>query len=1129
MMVLFVSSCEKKALNSTRRVLDAFADRIGDNTWQTVITEEGLAVVKKLLRKSATKNTAVACHWIRSRSRSDLVWIVGNRNKFNKDGIVPVNTTQKNIQHNEWESDWEYLPQIKALTALAALFHDWGKSSVLFQEKLKANSKLADPFRHEWISCVILHGLVAYSGDKTDDCAWLNLVHSWSFDETELVKFIQKRDNDILKQLPPIAQIISWLILSHHRLPVLYEQSERNGYANINRSDFSSAVASISEGWGYQNDKGDDFYLRKGKCFEFKFGLLKNSELLAKQAKKWTGRLIVEKENILGLFRSGALRLALNYARLSLMLGDHYVSSLEAEQRWNGDQNLFANTDKSMLKQKLDEHLLKVSYQALKITQSLTRFSEKMEKAYDVKSLKQKSPFDFAWQDNTVAKIKKFRNENKIDDGREHGWFVVNMASTGCGKTIANAKIMQAISEDGDGVRYILALGLRTLTLQTGDEYREKIGLNNDELAVLIGSSAVKELHEQKVDKSEQDRFEDSESGSESQEALLDEELDFVNSPTAECLDIFFSKENSERARKNKAFLYKPILACTIDHIIAATETTRGGKYILPFLRLMSSDLVIDEIDDFDKIDLIAIGRLVHLAGMLGRSVVISSATIPPGLAEGLYRAYQEGWECHRSFYHKEKQTICVWCDEFKTKIEIPEGTTTRERCKGYAELHDNFVIKRIEKLSQQVVKRKAFIVPCDRLAANQEKAVSDADSESIKQRYFAIVKDTAKELHDSHHFIDRKTGKKISFGVVRMANIPPCIELSTYFMGADWGCDFAPKVMTYHSRQTLLLRHKQEQHLDAVLKRKEKNGEQPVALSNSVIRKHIDTSQESNILFILVATPVEEVGRDHDFDWAIIEPSSFRSIIQLAGRVLRHRKVDKDIAEPNIGIMQYNLRSLRKDDRLAFCRPGYETSNIYRLYTHDMTQLVDEAELRKGVNAIPRIAKQNNSNPHEKLADLEHAVMNDFKDESTQGPEGLQGWLTGYWWVTALPQQFNHFRDSSPEVKLYLLWKDDKAVFCEKTDKGEFVEREAAFGIEHLANGFGEAANRQWLLRDYKQALCQMASRMDNDFYRENKHILELSERFGEVNIPTNNQGKSFIYSDQFGLFQKNKRGGCI
>ncbi len=97
MMVTFVSQCEKKALNRTRRVLDAFADRIGDNTWQTVITQEGLLAVKKLLRKTATKNTAVSCHWIRSRSRSDLVWVVGSKSKFNFSGFVPVNTTSKEV------------------------------------------------------------------------------------------------------------------------------------------------------------------------------------------------------------------------------------------------------------------------------------------------------------------------------------------------------------------------------------------------------------------------------------------------------------------------------------------------------------------------------------------------------------------------------------------------------------------------------------------------------------------------------------------------------------------------------------------------------------------------------------------------------------------------------------------------------------------------------------------------------------------------------------------------------------------------------------------------------------------------------------------------------------------------
>jgi CRISPR-associated endonuclease/helicase Cas3 len=97
MMVTFVSECEKKALNKTRKVLDAFANRIGSRTWQTVITNEGLQAVQKLLRKTASKNTAVSCHWLRSRSRSELLWVVGQRDKFDLRGVVPVNWTDKKI------------------------------------------------------------------------------------------------------------------------------------------------------------------------------------------------------------------------------------------------------------------------------------------------------------------------------------------------------------------------------------------------------------------------------------------------------------------------------------------------------------------------------------------------------------------------------------------------------------------------------------------------------------------------------------------------------------------------------------------------------------------------------------------------------------------------------------------------------------------------------------------------------------------------------------------------------------------------------------------------------------------------------------------------------------------------
>ncbi len=103
MMVTFISQCEKKALKRTRRVLDSFANRIGNNTWQTIITQEGLNAVQNLLRKTASKNTAVSCHWIRSRSRSDFLWVVGHRDEFDESGVVAVHygTTKRFIGEKE--------------------------------------------------------------------------------------------------------------------------------------------------------------------------------------------------------------------------------------------------------------------------------------------------------------------------------------------------------------------------------------------------------------------------------------------------------------------------------------------------------------------------------------------------------------------------------------------------------------------------------------------------------------------------------------------------------------------------------------------------------------------------------------------------------------------------------------------------------------------------------------------------------------------------------------------------------------------------------------------------------------------------------------------------------------------
>src|SRR6478609_9301039 len=70
------------------------------------------------------------------------------------------------------------------------------------------------------------------------------------------------------------------------------------------------------------------------------------------------------------------------------------------------------------------------------------------------------------------------------------------MASTGCGKTLANGRILYGLADTRRGARFTVALGLRTLTLQTGEAYRERLALGDDDMAVLVGGGAVKELFE---------------------------------------------------------------------------------------------------------------------------------------------------------------------------------------------------------------------------------------------------------------------------------------------------------------------------------------------------------------------------------------------------------------------------------------------------------------------------------------------------------------------------------------------------------------------------------------------------------------------------------------------------------
>ncbi len=732
----------------------------------------------------------------------------------------------------------------------------------------------------------------------------------------------------------------------------------------------------------------------------------------------------------------------MHLARLSLMLADHHYSSLppESPQRIKGDGKgrLFANTHSDgTLKQALDEHLLGVARDAGRIVRAFPGFERHLPRLARHRGLRKRSESPrFRWQDWAADAAEGLRVR-----AAENGAFIVNMASTGCGKTLANARIMNALAEPQAGMRCTFALGLRTLTMQTGRAYRQDLHLGEDELAVRVGGSASRTLFEYYLDKAEA-------SGSASTQALIDEDG-----------HVFYEGAYADHGLLGKAMddpairslLSAPMLVCTIDHLMPATESQRAGRQIAPMLRLMSSDLVLDELDDFDLADLPALTRLMHWAGLLGTRVLISSATLPPALVEGMFLAYRAG----RMHYRRNRgaridaaaslNIACLWTDEFGAAAHACSDA------ESFGQNHAGFVRKRVEELRKAEPRRCGELLPLQIPA----KKKSDIRREFAAQLQVAIV-----HAHAQHAEICPNSRKRVSFGLVRMANIEPLFDVALELFRLGAPEDHRIHLCVYHARFPLLLRSAIENRLDTAFDRR-----QPEAVyALPEIRAAIDAHPEANHVFVVLASPVCEVGRDWDASWAIAEPSSMRSLIQLAGRVQRHR--NKPCTSPNIFIFDTNLRHFEspkgKDNQAAaaFVHPGFEAdkqpaSSAFRLMSHRLEKLLRQQEYAR-LTAIPRIqpVPADQREPKTKLVDLEHARLLDMMEPADLDaiarpiPRGVkppkhelnaasswqyeQAMLTG-----VLPQQ-QPFRDSSmPEVELvFLPDEDDENLVLHRIEK---------------------------------------------------------------------------------------------
>lgn len=954
-----------------------------------------------------------------------------------------------------------------SLIAIVGVLHDWGKYNDWFQYKLLSKNLKIDPYRHEFISCKMIERSYELYGDD-----WLEKLTNGaevSFDVND-AKFNRNR-NKLSPKLPTYVKLICYLILSHHKL----NDKEVDERQEFNTFDEVFKRTNATEGFSnkYKNSNANEKFNDKeiNKCFSFSrnnsLGKDSQSIILAHKNN-------VKKFNFDKLIDSSDFHIFYDCVRTILMLSDYNVSSEKQPSKpVKKSKTVWANKtcSEKYFGQTVEEHCSGVALKAIDNSNKLIPLVNKLPYLKSNTQLEVKSPQKFHWQNEVVDEIKKYSNCN---------YFCVNMASTGQGKTIANAKIINAMSKN---LRYSLCVGTRNLVTQTGKEYIKEDGniqFAKNEVSICIGSEAVRLLSNLE-DETDEKRIKLRQNLAE-EEVLeqINEQEDLMHEQDGHEIEFDSYLDNQSKildvittSNKYKAFIYKPVLVCTIDYLMKITQVKKGGKHLLPFLRLISSDLIIDEIDDFNINDLKAIQRLVYLAGLYGKNFVMSSATITPDLAIGFYKAYTKGLEAHNKFFGIKSDCVSILCDEYGASSSV----------NSFEPIYKKFTKKRSNLLNRALRKHYGEIL----------------FMEKNKEHFFNTITDAVFEFHHNNCFdID---GKNVSVGCVRMANVSPCVHVTKKLLDLHKE-GYTIKVLCYHSRQILLLRHEQEEYLQVALNRKKSNITDKLMLD-------IIKNGEKNVIFILVATPIEEVGRDHDFDWAIIEPSSVHSMIQMCGRVLRHRKPDTAVTKYNIGILQYNyayINNTYSKEQKYFKNPGVENNSDIKMGSYDVNQL-GISNMLSNITSEPMINFYNNQKQaiFKNLIEAEHYQASKVNDFETKGAGYINGFINEYSWLmsTCVPFRKSEYTTENNYVEI----NGNSVTFMENI-RGTYRESSSKIKSPKIDK------TNLWFERNYIKSANQLAQ-------EKNMDIHEVARLFGVINVLARTATRTeFQYDDNLGFY---------
>ncbi len=801
-----------------------------------------------------------------------------------------------------------------------------GKVSERFQSKLRQSTTSGDDVRHEWISMKVLQAMRKNGHDWRQ--AWSTLDVGMS-DVTLGDRVVGQPSTEAVASS---LEALDFLVASHHGLL----QSEDPGTVPTARAPSRHVRRSHAADQVTPAGNIDPAVLADYWQLEDRLALAAGERGTA----YWRATTV--------------------YARAALIFADHTVSAQRLPMSGTSD-GMYANTVREggvrRLNQTLDWHLRTVSARAREIAWRMSQLTATRQAvgsshgqlvglshdAVENITRMSKPMGRFAWQNRCADALAQAREK-----APDRPMLVFNMASTGSGKTRMNARAACVLSRDASP-RFSIALNLRSLTLQTGEALKSGLDIGGDELAVVIG------------DRTAQDLFNKARSAA--QAAVFDGDNPDENQFEGEIICDGDEHELPEwmeplfEAGRERTIVGAPLLVSTIDFLSAAGTPGAQGHHVKALLRLMSADLVLDEIDSYEPNALVAVLRLVQLSALFRRNVICSSATLSWPVATAVERAFRSGVEMLQELERDAGQST-----------KSPESA---EQSIGYVRACIDDTLPPLVDIGD-ICGRDFKTLYCARLAEiaasiavqpTLRLAVLQKVSVVTREGWFNAVQDAVQRMHNANAWSFGDSGKVVSFGLVRVANIGTAIEVARHLADALPNASVA----CYHAGEFRIARFHKERRLDALLSRSRGNEH---ILHDPEIRKLVAAAKSQSVPCIVVATPVEEIGRDHDFDWGVIEPSSTQSIVQAGGRVNRHRFIPCG-NEPNIALLQFNLRhctnvELGREGNAAFIRPGYEDERRSRnsggghYLDHDLQHLLpwDNGLLR--VNAALRFDEVN-------------------------------------------------------------------------------------------------------------------------------------------------------------------------